>query len=276
MLRLKTESEIRAIWRSGQIGGAFLDDVSPLLKPGVSTAEIDAFAHSYLAERGATPAFFGYNGYTGAVCTSFNEQVVHGIPGERVLRAGDIITVDIGTTLDGFISDTARTYFVGDGPVPPDIERLLHYTKVSLDAGIAAARAGQPLRLVSRAVQTVLEQGRLAIIRELTGHGVGFNVHEEPTVYNFDPGGRKPLIADGLVIAIEPMAALGRQDILLDSDNWTYFMADGSPSAHFEHTIGCWNGEVYVLTDPHDERARRAFGGAEAKPGQTVALTRES
>jgi methionyl aminopeptidase len=260
MLRLKTEADLAGIWRSGQVAGAFLDAVAERILTGVSSAELDSFAREFIGSRGGTPAFLGYHGFPGAICTSFNEQIVHGIPGTRKLQGGDIISVDVGVILDGYYSDTARSYFVGGGEPPADMTRLMDATRRSLYDGIAAARAGQPLRLVSRAIQQTLDKARLGIIRELTGHGVGFQLHEEPTLYNFDPGARRPLLVNGMVIAVEPMASLGRADILQASDHWTYYTADGSLAAHFEHTIACWEDQVFILTDPHDAPARERFG----------------
>jgi methionyl aminopeptidase len=264
MLRLKAESDLRGIWRSGQIAGEFLDAVGQQIAPGVSSAELDSFAREFIGARGGTPAFLGYHGFPGAICTSFNEQIVHGIPGTRKLQAGDVISVDVGVILDGYYSDTARTFFVGNGEPPADIQRLFQATEASLYDGIAAGKAGQPLRLISRAIQQVLDKARLGIIRELTGHGVGFQLHEEPTLYNFDPGARRPFLTNGMVIAIEPMASLGRAEILQAPDHWTYYTKDGSLAAHFEHTVACWDDRLWILTDPHNAEARARFGAAEA------------
>jgi methionyl aminopeptidase len=260
LIRLKTEAEIQAIWVSGQIGCGLLDSFAGILRPGLTTGSLDEYAREYLSKNNARPAFLGYNGFSGAICTSMNEQVVHGIPGKRVINDGDLITIDVGTEFDGMISDTAKTYYVGSKPIPASTQRLVDSTHLSLSQGISAAGAGQPLRLISRAIQGVLVAANLSIIKELTGHGVGFAVHEEPTVYNFDPGGRKPFLVSGMVIAVEPMAALGKPDIVLAGDQWTYLTADGSLSAHFEHTIACLGDEIFNLTDARDARARERFG----------------
>lgn len=260
MLRLKSETDLRGIWRSGQIASEFLDAVAGRVMPGVSSSELDSFAREFIGSRGATPAFLGYHGFPGAICTSFNEQIVHGIPGPRRLQAGDLISVDVGVILDNYYSDTARSFIVGDAPAPADVERLMSATERSLYDGIAAGSVGQPLRLISRAIQNTLERAKLGIIRELTGHGVGFQLHEEPTLYNFDPGARRPFLVNGMVIAVEPMASLGRADILQAPDHWTYYTKDGSLAAHFEHTIACWEDKVYIMTDRHSVEARARFG----------------
>ncbi|MDQ3023104.1 MAG: type I methionyl aminopeptidase [bacterium] len=261
MARLKSAEQIAGIWRSGQIAGLLQFEIAEQLKPGMTTGEVDAIGAEFIAKHGAIPAFLGYNGYPGNICVSVNQEVVHGIPGSRVINAGDVVSVDVGVVLDGYFSDHAKTYFVGDqANMPEKITRLLSGTRRSLHTGIDALRAGEPLRLASRAIEQELRRHKLAVIRELTGHGTGTALHEEPTVYNFDPGGRRPLVENGMVLAIEPMAALGSENVLLAADNWTYYTADGSLAAHFEHTVALWDGQVMTLTDPADESAKLAFG----------------
>jgi methionyl aminopeptidase len=260
VVKLKSAKDISGIYRSGQIAGRLLDDIAPLIVAGVTTAELDAFGAEYIRKHGGAPAFLGYNGFPGNLCISLNEQVVHGIPGSRRIAPGDLVSVDVGVIFQGYISDTARTYFAGTD-LPPATQRLMDGTRTSLDVGIAAIETGIPLRLVSRAIEMELRRNRLGIVRELTGHGTGFELHEHPTVYNFDPGTRRPLIENGLVIAIEPMATLGGEEIELAADKWAYLTADGSLAAHYEHTVVCWDGRGFVLTDPHDHDAREAFGG---------------
>lgn len=259
MVKLKSAADIAGIYRSGQIAGRMLDEIAQLIQPGVSTAELDAFGAEFIRKHGGTPAFLGYNGFPGNLCISLNDQIVHGIPGERRISPGDLVSIDVGVVLKGYVSDTARTYFAGDAPAP-DVVRLMRGTSSSLELGIAAIGAGKPLRLVSRAIEDELRRHRLGIVRELTGHGTGFALHEQPTVYNFDPGTRRPLIEDGLVIAIEPMATLGSEDILLAADKWAYHTADGSLAGHYEHTVACWNKQGVKLTDTGDELARDLFG----------------
>ncbi|MEZ5338947.1 MAG: type I methionyl aminopeptidase [bacterium] len=259
MVRLKTRADIAGIWRSGQVSGSFLRDVRALIKPGATAAEINRFAGEYIRERGGTPSFLGFKGFPANICFSINSEIVHGIPAEQVLQEGDIVTIDVGVTLDGYISDTAYTYRVGNGAPAADMQRLLDGTEKSLYSGIWGLEAGKPMRLASRAVEQELRQHELGIIRELTGHGVGFELHEEPTFYHFDTGNRRPLVENGLVIAIEPMASLGSERILLAGDNWTYLTMDGSLSAHFEHTVAVWDDKVYILTQPGNEEAAAAF-----------------
>ncbi|HES58317.1 MAG TPA: type I methionyl aminopeptidase [Firmicutes bacterium] len=261
-MRLKSFNDIRGIWRSGQITGKLLNEIAGEIHPGQTTAALDDYAAKFIGGHGATAAFLGYNGFPGSICTSINDQVVHGIPGDRELAAGDLLSIDVGVVLEGYVSDAARTYVVGEGETGPDVERLLAGTRESLAAGIEAIEPGEPLRLVSRAIEQVLKGARLGVIRELTGHGVGFALHEEPTVCNYDPGQRLPLVSEGLVIAIEPMATLGSAGVILAADNWTYLTADGSLAAHYEHTVACWDGHGFILTDPADEQAVQAFGRA--------------
>jgi methionyl aminopeptidase len=261
-LALKKARDIAGIYASGQITGKFLDEVAERVKPGITTAELDKYAAEFIAAHRAIPAFLGYRGFPASICVSINDQVVHGIPGGRTIEPGDLVSIDVGVVLDGYYSDAASTYIAGGEAVSSDVERLMKGTRISLDAGISALKPGIPLRLVSRAIENVLVKHKLGIIRELTGHGTGFQLHEEPTVYNFDPGIRRPLIEDGMVLAIEPMASLGTSEILLAADKWAYSTADGSLSAHFEHTVVCWDGLAFVLTDPKDDTARQIFGKA--------------
>lgn len=260
-LKFKNARDLAGIYRSGQIAGAFLRDVAQLINPGVTTKELDDFGAEYIAKHGGKAAFLGYNGFPASLCISINEEIVHGIPGPRRLEPGDIVSIDVGVILEGYVSDTARTYLAGDAPPAADVQRLLSGTASSLDCAIGAIRDGIPLRLVSRAIEQELLKHHLGIVHELTGHGTGFALHEEPTVYNFDPRARKPMISNGMVLAIEPMATLGSPEILLAADNWCYKSADGSLAAHYEHTIACWDGRALVLTDPAADDSRQAFGG---------------
>ena len=260
MVRLKSREDIAGIWRSGQIAGALLLEMREHIRPGAVAADINRIAGEFIARHDGTPAFLGYNGFPGNICFSINTEIVHGIPTNQVVEEGDIVTIDVGVVLNGYISDTAYTYRVGNGQVPEDMQRLLTGTEKSLYSGINALEAGKPMRLASRAVEQELRQHGLGVIRELTGHGVGFELHEEPTFYNFDPGNRRPIVENGMVIAIEPMATLGSEKILLASDDWTYKTMDGSLSAHYEHTVAVWNGKPYILTQPGNEEAAAEFG----------------
>jgi methionyl aminopeptidase len=260
VVKLKSAHDLAGIYLSGQIAGRLLDDIAPLIREGVSTLELDTYAADYIKKHAGVPAFLGYNGFPGTLCVSINDQVVHGIPGARRIAPGDLVSIDVGVILEGYVSDTARTYYAGATP-PANVERLMLGTRQSLETGIGTIETGKPLRMVSRAIENELRRHHLGIVRELTGHGTGFALHEPPTVYNFDPGTRRPLIEEGLVLAIEPMATLGSEDITLAADNWAYSTADGSLAAHYEHTIACWQGRGVVLTDPSDETARALFGG---------------
>lgn len=266
--QLKSFKDLAGIWRSGQLASQLHAELRQQLKPGVTTAELDAFARGFIDQHEARPAFLGYRGFPAAICVSINDEIVHGIPGPRVINEGDLVSIDLGVVLDGYVSDTAFTWLVDaqgacelDPAADGDLARLCQGTSDSLAAGIAAVKAGGRLRLISLAIQEVLLGHRLGIVRELTGHGVGFALHEEPTVYNFDSGQRGPVLANGLVLALEPMATTGSESILLAADQWTYKTADGSPSAHYEHTVALWDDQAFVLTDCQDELARSVFGG---------------
>ena len=263
-IRLKSAEDLAGIWRSGQVTGKLLIEIGSLIKPGVTTAQLDEFAEEFIAKHGGRGAFKGYRGFPATICASINSEIVHGIPGDRVLAEGDIISIDTGSVIDGFVSDSATSFWVGEGPQPQAVEHLFNGTRESLVAGIAAVAENTPLRMVSRAIENVLRNYRLGIIRELTGHGVGYQLHEEPTLYNYDTGSRRPRMDNGLVIAIEPMASLGSEQLLLGADDWTYSTADGSLAAHYEHTVALWDGQAVVMTDPADETARTMFGSARA------------
>jgi len=266
-MRLKSFDDIAGIWRSGQLASRLHEELKQLLQPGVTTLELDKLAREFISKNQATPAFLGYRGFPAALCVSINDEIVHGIPGPRVIEAGDLVSIDLGVVLDGYVSDTAYTWLVGvDGVIDPeqaeqhDLARLCQGTNNSLQAGIEAMRAGARLRKVSLAIQDVLLRHKLGIVRELTGHGVGFALHEAPTIYNYDAGARGPLLENGAVLAIEPMATTGSDNILLAADQWTYKTADGSPAAHFEHTVALWDDQAFILTAHHDEAARGTFG----------------
>jgi len=267
-IKLKNFKDIAGIWRSGQLASQLHDELRQQIKPGITTLELDSYAREFIARHKATAAFLGYRGFPAALCVSINDEIVHGIPGPRVIEEGDLVSIDLGVVLDGYVSDTAFTWLVGpDGVIEPtaasqdNLVRLCEGTRDSLLAGIEALQTGVRLRKISLAIQGVLLSHRLGIVRELTGHGVGYALHEAPTIYNFDAGARGPLLENGAVLAIEPMATAGSENILLAADQWTYKTADGSPAAHFEHTVALWDDQAFVLTDRRDESARSAFGG---------------
>ncbi len=209
--------------------------------------------------RGATPAFKGYRGFPATLCLSLNDEIVHGIPSERMLEKGDLLKVDVGSNLGGYFSDTAWTFAVG-GEVSDEANRLMDSTERSLCEGIGAITHGGSLNDIGRAVNDVIRSAGFKVIRDLTGHGVGFSQHEPPTVYNYTVPGEDMRIRNGMVLAIEPMAAIGSEKIFCGSDGWTYKTLDGSLAAHFEHTVAVWDGEPVVLTKLGDKRALELFG----------------
>lgn len=261
-IRLKSRNEIVSIYRSGQIAAKLMLELSQIIRPGITTLFLDEFAEKFISKHSAYPAFKGYQGFPSALCTSINEQVVHGIPSDKVfLKEGDILKIDVGVVLDGFYSDTARTFIV-DGVYPSEeAKRLVEATQEALDEAIKNAVKGKRLSAVSTAISNKIKAGGFKIIRELTGHGVGFALHEPPVVHNFPTlEANSIIIRDGLVIAIEPMASVSCEEVVLGKDNWTYSTADGSASAHFEHTIAVFEGEPLVLTGYANEKAEAILG----------------
>lgn len=247
MIRLKSEREIEAIRRAGCILYETLRRVREACVEGVRTRELDRLAESYIRRQGAVPAFKGYRGFPASLCISINEEVVHGIPGRRRLKKGDIVSVDCGVILDGYVADAAVTIPVL--PISEDLERLLQVTREALVLGIDRARAGNYVRDISEAVQRHAEAHGCSVVRELVGHGVGYEMHEEPQVPNYVTPHRGARLRPGMVLAIEPMINLGRADVLMLEDRWTIITRDRSPSAHFEHTVAITRNGPRILTD---------------------------
>jgi methionyl aminopeptidase len=248
MIVLRAAADIAAIGRAGRILGALFGELAGRIDVGVSTAELDAFAEEFIRSHdGAVPAFKGLYGFPASLCTSVNEEVVHGIPSARRLQAGDTISVDAGVQLDGWFADAARTFAVGD--VDTDAVRLLDTTRAALEAGIAAARPGNRLGDIGHAIQTVAESAGFGVVRDLVGHGIGREPHEEPQVPNFGRPGRGLRLQAGLVLAIEPMVNAGAVGIRTLEDRWTVVSADGSRSAHFEQTVAITADGPQVLTE---------------------------
>lgn len=250
---LKRPHEIDAMAYAAQLNREVLELVEPLIRPGVSTAELDAAAYDAIVSRGATPAFKGYRGssasitpFPGTLCTSVNEIVVHGIPDRKPLRDGDIVSVDIGLFYDGYAADMAKTYAVGS--VTPKIRSLLDATERSLYAGIEAAQPGKRLGDVAAAIQRTVEGAGFWVVREFVGHGIGRAFHESPDVPNYGRAGTGPKLRPGLVLAIEPMVTVSETDIKILADGWTAPTANGSWSAHFEHTVAITEAGPRVLT----------------------------
>ena len=252
-MKLKSPKQIDMIRESGVILARTLRHLSGIIEPGISLLDIDAECRTCLRDAGATPAFLGYLDYPAAICTSVNEEVIHGIPSKRTLKPGDVVSLDCGVDLEGFISDSAVTVPVGE--IPQEIRELLATTNEALEKGIAAARPGGRIHDISRAVFDHVKAKGYGVVRPYCGHGVGFAVHEEPQVPNYVSAGPNPRLKPGMVIAIEPMINLGGDDVNLLSDDWTVVTADGSVSAHFEHTIAIREDRVDVLTRLLEEDA---------------------
>ena len=245
----KSPREIEKMRAAGKVAAGTLAMTAALIKPGVTTGELDLEIEKYIRSHGGVPTFKGYRNFPASACISLNEQVVHGIPGSRALKEGDIVTVDVGVTLEGYVGDTAWTWPVGK--ISTKAQRLLKATKDSLFLAIEQARPGRRLSEVSRAVQNYAESNGYSVVRKFAGHGLGRDLHEEPQVPNYVDGmtrGNDPLMKEGLVIAIEPMLNVGHYDVKTLSDNWTVVTKDGELSAHFEHTIAITTNGPDILT----------------------------
>lgn len=247
MILLKSPSEVREMVAPGEIVAGAHRKAREAVRPGITTKEIDRIVEAYIRERGASPAFKGYRGFPASVCTSVNEAVVHGIPGDRVLGEGDIVGVDIGVKSGGFYSDAAQTVPVGR--VSREAERLLAVTRGSLYAGIGAARLGHRIGDVSWAIQSFVEHAGFSVVRSLVGHGIGRAMHEEPQVPNFGKPGQGPELKAGMALAIEPMVNAGGYEVEVLDDAWTVVTTDGSLSAHFEHTVVITEDGPVILTE---------------------------
>jgi methionyl aminopeptidase len=235
MIHVRTPEEIQKIRESARIVAEALDLAESLIAPGVRTREIDRKIEELIRDRGAVPSFLGYHDYPASTCISINEQVVHGIPGARELREGDIVGVDVGAFKNGFHGDGARTFAVGE--VDPEAVRLLRVTYESLMAGIAAIRVGERLGVISHAVQSYAEGQGFSVVRDLVGHGIGRKLHEEPQVPNFGPRDSGVVLREGMALAIEPMVNQGKWEVQTLDDQWTVVTRDHKLSAHFEHTV---------------------------------------
>ncbi len=246
MTRVKTPTEIDSMRESGRMLAQVLQFLSQHLEPGMQTLDLDRMAARELKALGGQPAFLGYQGFPGVVCVSVNNEVVHGIPGSRTIEGGDIVGIDFGVRYRGMITDSAVTLPVGS--VSAEARRLLQTTREALDHGIAATKGGERIGTISAAIEARLKRDRLGIIEELSGHGVGHQLHEDPLVLNFGQRGKGAVLKPGMTIAIEPMATLGGKDIVLAEDNWTILTADGSLGAQFEHTVLVTDDGAEILT----------------------------
>ncbi|WP_407313845.1 type I methionyl aminopeptidase [Desulfosporosinus sp. SB140] len=246
MIELKNASQFEQMRKAGKIVADTLALLREVAKPGVTTLELDRKAEDYIRAQGAIPAFKGYNGFPATLCTSINEQVVHGIPSLRSLESGDIISIDCGAVIDGYFGDAAVTLPIGD--VGEDLLKLLRVTEESLMFGIAQAKTGNRLYDVSHAVQTHVEANGFSVVRDYVGHGIGRAMHEDPQIPNFGKPGRGPRLEIGMALAIEPMVNMGTYEVLTLKDHWTVVTKDKKPSAHFEHTVAITENGLEILT----------------------------
>jgi methionyl aminopeptidase len=246
----KTDEEIDAMAKAGSIQARCLKMLESRCRPGATTGELDEAAERFIRSQDAEPSFKGYRGFPGSICASPNAMVVHGIPGPYELQRGDILSLDVGVTHDGWVADAAITVPIGDAPEPAST--LLKVTRDALFAGTEQARPGNRLGDISNAIQTTVESNGLSIIRSLVGHGVGRDMHEDPQIPNFGEPGKGPLLEEGMVLAIEPMVNAGGSDVRVGSDGWAVYSQDGSLAAHFEFTVAVTADGPRVLTPWHE------------------------
>lgn len=263
MIVCRSAAEIERLARVNALVARVLAELKAAVAPGVTTADLDALAEQRLREAGAEPAFKGYHGYPATICASVNEQVVHGIPSNRPLVEGDIVSIDMGAKLEGFYGDSAVTVPVGR--VSPEAARLLEVTEAALYKGIEAVRPGGRVSDIGAAVQRHVEAHGFSVVREFVGHGIGTRLHEEPQIPNYGPAGRGPRLAEGMVLAIEPMVNVGKPGVKVLGDGWTAVTKDGSLSAHFEHTVVVTADGYRILTLAPGTEERAA--GAEVEGG---------
>ena len=249
MIIRKSPEEIEKIAAAGDVLVRTMKVLERKVRPGVTTGELDKAAEAFIRSQGAEPAFKGYRGFPGSICTSPNSMVVHGIPGAYELERGDLISIDVGVVKDGWVADAARTFAVG--PVTPIARKLLDVTQRSLFDGIAQAKPGNRLGDVSHAIQATVEAEGLSIVRSLVGHGIGRDMHEDPQIPNFGEPGRGPLLEEGMVMAIEPMVNAGRHAVRMGADGWAIYSQDGSLAAHFEFTVAVTSEGPRILTPWH-------------------------
>ena len=246
MIIRKSPQEIEGMARAGEIVAATIELVGEHIQPGVTTGELDRLAEEFIRDRGGVPTSKGYRGFPAATCISPNSMIVHGIPGEHRVEEGDLISIDVGVTLDGLIADSAYTFGVGE--ITADAQRLLEVCQEARDAGIAQARVENHVGDISHAIQAVVEGAGFSVVRSLVGHGVGRRFHEEPQVPNFGQPGRGALLQPGMTLAIEPMITAGGADVYVHDDEWSISTQDGSLAAHFEHTVAITEDGPRILT----------------------------
>jgi len=248
MVILRTPAEIEQMRRAGSLVGQVLERLREHVAPGVSTRELDAIAENMICSRGGVPSFKGYRGYPAPICASVNNEIIHGIPGDRMLVDGDIISIDCGAMLGGYHGDAAMTFPVG--PVSAEAEKLMTVTREALNAGIAMARLKMRLGDIGNAIQRHVEANGFSVVRDFVGHGIGRHMHEDPQIPNFGPAGMGMRLRTGMVLAIEPMVNAGGHEVVVMDDGWTACTRDGSLSAHFEHTVAITDDGPEVLTLP--------------------------
>ena len=246
MIHYRTDSEIELLRKAALLVGKTLGEVGKHIRPGIRTIELDKIAEEFIRDHGAIPAFKGYEGFPGSLCISVNDAVVHGIPGNYELRDGDIVSIDCGTILDGYVGDSAYTFTVGE--VSEEIKLFLQRSKESLYKGIEQAVAGNRIGDIGYAIQSYVEQFGYGVVREMVGHGVGRKLHEDPQVPNYGKRGTGTKLSEGIVIAIEPMITFGKRDIIQERDGWTIRTKDRMPAAHFEHDVAIRDGKAEILS----------------------------
>src|SRR5690625_370716 len=246
MIILKTPREIDIMREAGKIVALTHEELKKHVKPGITTKELDRIAEEFIQSKGATPSFKGYNGFRGSICTSVNEELVHGIPGNRTLKEGDVISIDIGANYNGYHGDSAWTYPVGE--IDEETKKLLEVTEASLYEGIKQVKPGHRLTDISHAIESYVNPYGYTIVREYGGHGIGQGLHEDPHISNFGPPNKGPRLKEGMVLAIEPMVNLGERYVKTLSDQWTVVTEDGKNCAHFEHTVSVTKDGYEILT----------------------------
>ena len=246
MITIKSDREIELLRIAGNIVHETRMYLIPFIKEGITTKELDTLAEEFIRSKGATPSFKGYEGFPASICTSINEEVVHGIPDDRHLKNGDIISIDIGACFKGYHGDSAWTFAVGN--ISPKRKELMLHTKESLFEGLKQIKPGNRIGDISHAIEEHAKKYNLGVVRELVGHGVGTNIHEEPDVPNYGPKGKGPVLKEGMVLAIEPMLTLGRREVCILDNDWTIVTEDNSPAAHYEHTIVVTKDGCEILT----------------------------
>ena len=250
MISIKSAREIELMREAGRIAAGARTAARLALRPGITTGEIDRIVQEYILSQNAVPTFLGYGGFPKCACISINEEVIHGIPGKRKIREGDIVSIDVGATFKGYVGDCAGTYPVGD--VRDEAKELMRVTRESFFEGMKYARAGNRLSDVSHAIQQYAESHGCSVVRDFVGHGIGTEMHEDPSVPNYGRPGRGPLLVPGMTIAVEPMINLGKYDVRVLGNQWTVVTVDGSLSAHYENTIAITNGDPEILTMADD------------------------